>query len=182
MNTKPTTKPTASQVFTSAIVLALIAFVWCTAPQADRADAQSVGHTITSAVLGANSYPDHVIVNGVDRSIKSFAVKATASGDNTLATGMSAHVIRLIALGVRAYSATPVQWYIKNDTDGGIWGDASTPFTSDQGSISGPAGEFLPTNPNSGIVTKTAGEDLEINLSAAVPLWVQGSYIVEPAP
>lgn len=131
--------------------------------------------------IGAGTIPDHIRdSNGFDHPVLGFAIKATDSGDNTLVAGQTGYLIKLLSIGVRSYGDTPVNWYIKTDTDGGIWGDSGTPFTADQTMLTGPAGESWPFSPVGEIATATAGEDLEINLSAATPLWVRGSYIMVP--
>lgn len=135
---------------------------------------------LTVVAVAANSWPSHVDVNGTDRSIKRFATLATASGDNKLVDGVDSHLVRLVFLGVHSYGATAVNWYLKNDTNANLWGSAGAPFTADPTGATGPMGEYMPFNPVGSIRTGTAGEDLEINLSAAVPLWVTGNYVIEP--
>lgn len=136
---------------------------------------------IAVVAIAANSYPGYVRdSSGFDHQIRSFALEATASGDNTLVTGETGYLIKLLSLGVRAYGNTAVNWYLKTDTDGGIWGGSTRPFTADQTGAAGPAEDSIPFCPVGEISTSTAGEDLEINLSAATPLWVRGTYITVP--
>ena len=110
-------------------------------------------------------------------TIKRFNVIATGSGNTVLIAAVGAKKFRLRSLSLVATSATAVSLYLHTTTDTNVLGDSTNKLTLDLDGGGGPAGVVLQHNPDGWVETSTANEALNINLSAATPVVVIGTYI-----
>lgn len=105
------------------------------------------------------------IMNGATNLTPKFAaIAASSSGDNTLLAGVATKKIRVIAFRVNGSGA--VNWKFQSSTGGDITGLF---YCASAGQ--GETGAFCPV----GLFETVAGEDLQLNLSAAVAV---GGYFV----
>lgn len=109
-------------------------------------------------------------------TVKRFRVIATANGDNVLIAAVAAKKFRLRSLLILATSTTSVSFYLYTTTDTGVLGNATNKLKVDLDGVDASAGMVLQWNPDGWVETTTANEDLKINLSAATPVVVIGTY------
>jgi len=121
--------------------------------------------------------PTNVATFTSNERVQRFYVECSTLGDNEVVAAITTKQIRVLSLSVLATSTTSVDFYIKNDTDGGILGGSSALLTVDKDGGDGPAGYNFDWNPGGICETGTDGEALEINLSAATTVIVRGTYI-----
>ncbi len=107
------------------------------------------------------------ILDGAAKLTPQFAkIECAASGDNQLINTTAGKKVRVVSLALFASGAVEV--YFKSEGGTVIFGGSTTKLKLDHTGAVGAAGFVLAFNPVGWFQTDVDGEDLEINLSAAV--------------